>query len=264
MPSPFPGMDPYLESPAIWPDVHTNLIIGSQEALNPILRPRYVCRVELRVYVSDEDAPGRSPLVPDVRVERSPGRKTASKTRTQPSLKTAEPLIVPTPMDEEVEEAFLKIIHVESEELVTIIEVLSPSNKVKGSSGRASFMSKRAAVMNTPVHWVEIDLLRAGTPSVTDPPLPASDYRILVSRGDARTRTRFWPVGVRQPLPVIPIPLRGKDPEVPLDLGAVLRSAYDRAAYDASVDYRKPPAPPLEGDDAKWARGLMRGSRSGK
>lgn len=233
MPSPFPGMDPYLELPALWPDVHHCLISEIQACLNPQLRPHYVARVELRVYVSDEDDPGR----------------------------VTEPLIVPTLMDEEVEEAFLKIIHVELEMLVTVIEVLSPTNKVRGSRGRASFMGKRHDIMNSEVHWVEIDLLRAGVPSVTDPPLPPSDYRILVSRADQRTRTRFWPVSVRHPLPVIGIPLRGKEPEVPLDLGVAFRSGYDRAAYDASVDYSKEPQPPLEGEDAKWARELLRGRK---
>ena len=120
-------------------------------------------------------------------------------------------------------------------------------------------MAKRHEIMNTEVHWVEIDLLRGGVPSVTDPPLRPSDYRILVSRADQRTRTRYWPISVRQALPVVGIPLRGKDPEVPLDLGAVFRTVYDRAAYDVSLDYRKDPQPPLEGDDAKWARELLRG-----
>lgn len=82
---------------------------------------------------------------------------------------------------------------------------------------------------------------------------------MLISRGDQRTRTRYWPVSVRQELPAIPVPLRGKEPEVALDLGAAFRTGYDRAAYDASVDYRKPPRPPLEGDDARWARELLRG-----
>src|SRR6516165_11249254 len=259
MPSPFPGMDPYLESPVIWPDVHHELISEIRAALNPSLVPRYVARVELRVYISDDDDPGRQALVPDLRVERSPGRKRAKQPKKEPALIATEPLIVPTLMDEEIEEAFLKIIHVESEELVTLIEVLSPTNKIRGARGRASFMSKRREIMNTEVNWVEIDLLRTGIPSVTDPPLRPSDYRILMSRGDQRTRTRFWPVGVRQPLPVIQIPLRGKDPEVPLDLSSVFRTVYDRAAYDVSVDDRKPPQPPLEGDDAKWARELLRG-----
>jgi hypothetical protein len=256
-------MDPYLEAPWIWPDVHHGLISGSQDALNPHLRPRYVARVELRVYISDDDDPGREVLIPDLRVERSPRRKGAKQPKKEPALSATEPLIVPTLMDEEIEEAFLKIIHVESEALVTLIEVLSPANKIRGSRGRKSFMEKRREIMNTEVHWVEIDLLRTGVPSVTDPPLRPSDYRILVSRGDQRTRTRYWPVSVRQTLPVISIPLRGKDPEVPLDLGAVFRERYDRASYDLSVDYRKNPQPPLEGDDAKWARELLRG-RAGR
>ncbi len=166
MPSPFPGMDPYLESPVIWPDVHHGWISEIQATLNPALRPRYVARVELRVYISDDDDdPGRQALVPDVRVERSPGRKGAKKPKKEPALAATEPLIIPTLMDEEIEEAFLKIIHVESEELVTLIEVLSPTNKIRGSRGRASFMSKRHEIMNSEVHWVEIDLLRAGVPS---------------------------------------------------------------------------------------------------
>lgn len=260
MPSPFPGMDPYLESPAIWPDVHHGLISEIQAALNPCLRPRYVARVELRIYISDDDDPGRAALVPDVRVEHGPKRKGARRPRLQAAPAVTEPLIVPTLVDEEIEEAFLKIVHVESESLVTLLEVLSPTNKIPGSRGRASFMGKRRDVMNSEVHWVEIDLLRAGVPSVTDPPLRPSDYRVLISRADERTRTRFWPIAVRQVLPVIAIPLRGKDPEVALDLGAVFQTVYDRAAYDVSLDYRKDPQPPLEGDDAKWARELLRGS----
>lgn len=259
MPSPFPGMDPYLEAPWIWPDVHHGLISEIQASLNPHLRPHYVARVELRVYISDDDDPGRKALVPDPRVESNPERTTTRRKKASVAVAATEPLIVPTLMDEEVEEAFLRIIDVETENLVTLIEVLSPTNKIRGSRGRASFMAKRHEIMNTDVHWVEIDLLRTGVPSVTDPPLRPSDYRILISRGDRRTRTRFWPVSVRQPLPVIRIPLRGKEPEVPLDLGAVFRSVYDRAAYDASVDYREPPQPPLEGEDARWARDLLRG-----
>src|SRR5262249_12908657 len=125
MPSPFPGMDPYLEAPAIWPDVHHGLISGIQAALSPGLRPRYVARVELRVYISDDDDPGREALVPDVRVEKSPRRKGTKKAMTEPALAIAEPLIVPTLLDEEIKEAYLKITHLESDTLVTIIEVLS-------------------------------------------------------------------------------------------------------------------------------------------
>src|SRR5713226_8995673 len=109
MPSPFPGMDPYLEAPWIWPDVHHELISEIRAALNLTLRPRYVARVELRVYISDDDDPGREALVPDVRVETAPKRKSAKTPKAAPSVAIAEPLIVPTLLDEEIEEAFLKI-----------------------------------------------------------------------------------------------------------------------------------------------------------
>ncbi len=259
MPSPFPGMDPYLESPVIWPDVHHELISEIRAALNPRLRPRYVARVELRVYISDDEDPGRQALVPDVRVEKSPKRKGTDKSH-KPKLAVTEPLIIPSLMDEEIEEAFLKIVHVESANLVTVIEVLSPTNKIRGSRGRASFMAKRREILNSDVHWVEIDLLRAGDPSVTNPPLRPSDYRILVSHAGNRLDTRFYPVNVRQPLPAIEVPLRGNDPDVPLDLGDVFHTVYDRAAYDASVDYRKSPRPPLAAPDVRWARELLRRS----
>jgi hypothetical protein len=213
MPSPFPGMDPYLETPELWPDVHHELISQIRSALNPTLRPHYVARVELRVYISDDD---------------------------------------------QIEEARLEIKHLETAALVTVIEVLSLTNKIRGARGRASFMAKRQETLSSDVHWVEIDLLRAGVPSITRPPLKSSDYRILVSRAGERTKARYWPVGVRQALPVIDIPLRAPDADVPLDLGKVLGAAYDGGAYDLSIDYRQAPDPPLDKDNAAWADRLLR------
>jgi hypothetical protein len=105
---------------------------------------------------------------------------------------------------------------------------------------------------------VEIDLLRAGRPSAENLALRDCDYRIVVLRHEDRPRGKLWPVSVRQPLPVIGIPLRGDDPDVPLDLGAVLNAAYESAAYDMSIDYRKPPDPPLAKPDAEWARQLLK------
>ncbi len=258
MPSPFPGMDPYLESPEIWPDVHHELISEIRAALNPGLPPYYVVRVELRIYVSDDDDPGREALVPDVRVEVAPEPQGVRRPKPAGTLAIAEPLIVPTLLDEEIKEARLEIKHVESEDLITVIEVLSPTNKIKGSRGRKSFMDKKYEIINSDVNWVEIDLLRVGLPSVTRPPLVPSDYRVLVSRGGRRTKARYWPIRVRQPLPVIGVPLRGKDPDVPLDLGAVFKMVYDRAAYERTINYRKLPQPPLHGDDAAWAKDLLR------
>jgi hypothetical protein len=86
----------------------------------------------------------------------------------------------------------------------------------------------------------------------------ARDYRIVVSRGEDWRRARFWPVSVQQKLPIIGIPLRGKDPDAPLDLNAVLRTSYDKAEYDATIDYRRDPVPPLAREDAAWSAKLLR------
>lgn len=260
MPSPFPGMDPYLENPELWPDVHQKLISEMQTALNPALRPRYVARAEMRVYIADEDDPARDAWrVRDVRIERTAKSNRQKKEAKRPqALAIAEPMNIPFLVEDEIEEAFLEIRHLESRTTVAVIELLSPSNKIRGSAGRESFLTKRRQIRASKVHWVEIDLLRAGKPSLDRLAVAACDYRIAVSRGENWRRARFWPVNVRQPLPIIGIPLRGKDPDVALDLGAVLRAAYDHAAYDLSIDYRRDPVPPLSREDAPWVAKLLR------
>ena len=120
-----------------------------------------------------------------------------------------------------------------------------------------SFLAKRRDIMASDVHWVEIDLLRAGKPASLNDELAETDYRIVVARGK-QAQARYWPIRVRQKLPVIGIPLKGNDRDVPLDLGGVFQSAYDRAGWDLKVDYTRPPALPLAPADAKWANKLLR------
>ncbi|MHB1423965.1 MAG: DUF4058 family protein [Gemmataceae bacterium] len=259
MPSPFPGMDPYLETLHLWADARHALLSEIQTTLNRALIPRYVARVELRVYVSDEDDPGRAALrSQDVRVRKKPKRRGKNSIKPHEPVAVVEPLNISFLADDEIQEAFLEIRDVESKSTVTVIEILSPANKVRGSAGRRSFLAKRKQILDSEVHWVEIDLLRAGTPTHVRLAVTASDYRIVVSRSEDWCRARFWPVNVRQALPVIGVPLRGKDADVPLDLGAVFRTSYDNAAYDVSIDYRRDPLPPLSRADAAWAAKLLR------
>lgn len=258
MPSPFPGMDPYLERPGLWPDVHHGLISQIQANLTPLLRPKYVAGVELRVYISNDDDNGRKVMIPDVRVDTADYPKNGSnRSASASALVVDEPSFI-TLLNEEIEEAYLAIRELKSDTLVAIIEVLSPTNKVPGSAGRNSFMAKRSEILNSEVHWLEIDLLRDGKPTALNAEFRQSDYRILVSHARHHLRARYWPRSVRQPLPTIGVPLRQKDPDVPLDLGSVLQSAYDRAGWDLKIDYARPPDPPLRPDDAKWANKLLR------
>jgi len=250
-------MYPYLEDPELWPDVHHRLIAEIQDALNPRLRPNYVARVESRIYVSDDSDPGRRIMVPDVRVEVRRKPKNGKAAQSTAVLEIAEPLEYPALLDETIEEAYLTIKHRKDNTLIAVIEILSPTNKVVGSRGWESFMEKKSKVLASSVHWIELDLLRAGERRPTAPLLATSDYRVTVLKG-YRARSRYWPIQLRQKLPVIGIPLREKDADVPLDLGAVLQSGYDRAEWDASIDYKSPPIPPLSPVDAKWANALLR------
>jgi hypothetical protein len=258
-------MDPYLETPDLWPDVHHELISEIRNALNPHLRPNYVARVELRVYVSDEDDPGRAAMIPDARVETTKGKTSKpikSSRNGSSALAIAEPIIAPILLDEEIEEARLEIKHLKTGSLATVIEVMSPTNKIHGAEGRKSFLKKRLETLESKVNWVEIDLLRAGLPSLIPAGGLVRDYCVAVAKVGDRDRARFWPFNLRDPLPVVGIPLRAPDADVPLDLGAVLRTAYDRAAYDLSVDYRRPPSPRLRKEDARWADKLLRARKA--
>jgi len=248
-------MDPYLESLDIWPDVHHRFISEMQTALNPNLRPNYVARVETRFYISDQDDPGREAMIPDVRIEAT-RRKSGKKHKSSNGVALVEPLTLPELLDEEISEARVEILHRPTNTLVTIIELLSPANKVVNSRGRESLIQKRRDARGADVHWLEIDLLRAGTPTVMRSALEPSDYRVLLFR--ARKFGKYWPINIQQPLPLIGVPLRDKDADVPLDLNAVLRSAYENAAYDLSIDYKREPTPRLKGADKTWADKLLR------
>ena len=262
MPSPFPGMDPYLEYPGLWPDVHHTLISGTRDLLATQLRPKYVVRVEERTYITDESDAAFTPRirVPDVEVAARPGweRATLSTGGEASQVEVAEPVIATTWFEEEIHEAFLNIIDRESRDVVTVIEVLSPTNKIPGSPGRTSFEQKRREVMNSPSHWVEIDLLR-GTRMVPIPrKIGEHEYLVHVSRKGLRPRGELFPIRLNQRLPIIPIPLKPGDPDARLDLQSVLDAAYDRAGYDLEIDYQDQPRPPLEGELAAWADQLLR------
>jgi len=227
MPTPFPGMDPYLEHPALWPDMHNRLIAALADAMTPLVAPRYYVGLERRAYL----------LKPD-------------------DLVLIGVLDVDVPMAEEVGETFLEVHEVANGRLVTLLELLSPVNKLS-TQGRDDYERKRLAVFRSRTNLVEVDLLRAGEPMPVVGGPAAGDYRILVSRGESRPRSQLYPFGLRDPIPPFPLPLLPGDPEPAIDLGAVLHALYDRARFDLRLDYARPPVPPLDEPDAAWARGLL-------
>lgn len=257
MQSPFPGMDPYLEAPSLWPDVHHELLSVARELLNRRLRPQYHVRVEERVYISDDNDPGRKAIIPDLKIVDTGLPKSFRNSFQDAGVSVAEPLILTTLIEDEIHEARLEVIDTNQHSVVTVIELLSPTNKITGSRGRASYEQKRREVMTSSTHFVEIDLLRDGDHLHTRELLPKGDYFVHVSRKDRRPKGYVWPILLPQRLPVIAIPLKEVDGDVALDLQTVLATAYDRAAYDLEIDYRTEPTPPLCGEVADWANTLL-------
>ncbi|MDP6112029.1 MAG: DUF4058 family protein [Planctomycetota bacterium] len=252
MPSPFPGMDPYLEHPSIWPDLHLELIRASRAILAPAVAPNYYVAVEERAYLVAADAErfvGR----PDVAVvdiaEFAGGTGTAV-------LDT--PVTVTLPEPEEVTERFLEVRDTESHKVVTVIEILSPTNKTH-PEGREKYLMKRNQVIGSMTSLVEIDLLRAGDPMPMNP-APGSHYRCMVSRSWERYEAKLYSFNVQDRIPRIPIPLRKTEKEPMLDPGELLAQIYDQVRYDLRVNYDLNPVPPLDGAASAWAHDLMESS----
>ncbi len=257
MQSPFPGMDPYLESPTLWPDVHHEFLSVAREQLNRSLRPQYHVRLEERVYISDENDPGRKAIIPDLKIVETRSSEDYRDAISERSLAVVEPLILTTLIEDEIHEARLEVIDTHQHTVVTVIELLSPTNKIVGSRGRASYEQTRREIMTSSSHFVEIELLRDGDHLDTRELLPQGDYFVHVSRKDRRPKGYVWPIQLPQRLPVIGIPLKEGDADVALDLQHVLMTAYDRAAYDLEIDYRSEPTQPLTEAASAWVNSLL-------
>jgi hypothetical protein len=270
MPSPFPGMDPYLEG-YLWADVHHRLAdeIASQLAL--YLSPRYVARVETR-FVADVSGGSRRILYPDVDVtivHEVQEVKTAYEAQVKTTPPATPPSFVLTMTTyPQIELASVAIRDARHNRLVTSIEVLSPVNK--RGKGFVEYQQKRSHVIQALAHLLEIDLLRHGRCPVPLHRLPddfpdekrqllkEAAYFVFLTRAAYYDEVETWPLRLRDVLPAVPVPLDEPDPDIVLDLGAALRTIYEKAAYDLSIDYSQPPEPPLAGDDAEWADALLR------
>lgn len=256
MPSPFPGMNPFLEPMEIWLDFHQSMIPAIREALAEQVRPKYLVKIEERLYIHDQSEDGE-PLP-----RRFIGRSDVSVAdpMTVPSEGAASVVIeapvsgrVPMPADVE-RSGYIEIRDRQTRELVTVIELLSPTNKRRGPD-REQFLAKRREVLLSPANYIEIDLLRGG-PRLPVEDLPDCDYYALVSRAELRPEVGLWPLGLRDLLPTIPVPLRPSDGDAQIHLQELLHRVYDAAGY-ADYIYDSPPEPLLEPADAEWARSLL-------
>lgn len=250
-------MDPYLESPDIWPDLHDRLMNIYAEQLSPLLAPKYTAELHPQIIIEriEDDSALSMEAEPDIAIIKpNPFRLS---TLTMNIVEDDVPLLLREPTSIRTRVVTIEIRRRSDEQLVTAIELLSPVNKRPGPK-RQAYLKKRRAYLASHVHLVEIDLLRKYPRMPLEEKSPRCDYIIMLHNAYDRQFCRVWLRSVRQPLPTLPIPLRRPDPDVPLHLQQAFHTAYDRARYDLRVDYRKPPVPPLAASgDAAWATSLI-------
>ena len=257
MKSPFPGMDPYLEKH--WRDVHASIIIYARDQLQASLPGDLRARVEERVFVESAQGVERS-VYPDIRVVEH-GRSELAAATSAGEVGVAEPPVVHL-ADEPASQGFIEIIDVGSgNRVITVVEVLSQSNKLPGE-GQELYLQKQRELKEGRVSVVEIDLLRAGKRILILRPdkIPASHrttYQVCVRRGWQPTAVEVYGVPIEERLPTIKVPLRETDEDVLLELQPLIEQCYHNGRYD-DLDYRVDPDPPLQSSDAAWADELMR------
>lgn len=286
--SPFPGMDPYLEALDIWPDFHDRLATALSAMLNAVLPAPYYARLQKRPelgVVLEAGIPQY--IVPDVTVLRHPrpeawpaygerSRTTAETTAGASVAALDRPRIEATAGVEvrvhtdPFQHRFVEIRDAErGHKLVTLIEIVSPSNKHPGPDRRV-YETKQRDVLDSDANLIELDLLRYGRRLLPYPDLVAAvetlapDYLVLLNRSALRQGNwmdyTLYPIRLRDPLPCIPVPLAGQDPDVLLDLQVAINRVYREGPYLRAVDYSGDPEPPLNEADAAWADELLRGA----
>ena len=256
--NPFPGMNPYLERPDIWPEVHNRIIVGLADALTPRLQPDYAVRVQQRVYIDTEPGTfgGAQPRIPDTMILAD------GTVALRPEIAAAEPkpgasaVAVALPATELLRQRYLQVLRADNMEVIAVIEVLSPSNK--SGSDRRDYLTKRTEIERSTAHLVEIDLLRAGPPMPVIGDAPPGCYRIIVANGRLRPHADLYAFGLRAAIPEFTLPLAKGAAGVSVNLNAVLSHVYSHGSYNMFINYGQDPEPPLSEDDRAWLDELLR------
>jgi Protein of unknown function (DUF4058) len=255
MPSPFPGMDPYLEGSM---NFHHQFSAEIARQLSPKILPKYLAVMAER-FVLDEPngvAIATGTLYPDVAVYKT-GREAP---QASVAISTQAPLRLATKVPERVPHVSIEIRDAKNHRLVTAIEVLSPWNK--RARGRREYLAKRRRILLSSAHLMEIDLLHEGHRVPMRQPLPDAPYFVLLSRAEDRPFMEVWPVRLDQPLPAVPIPLLSGDADVPLDLQIALATIYDLLGYGIDIDYAQPPPVRLTSEEESLSKQFLEKRRA--
>jgi hypothetical protein len=271
MPSPFPGMDPYLEHPAIFPDLHDRFATLLSIVINERLPAPYYAGLTSRVWV---ETTSRN-VQPDVHLvvppgEWAPNSSTGTETAVLERVEV-ERVVIQVPQVEFREEAIEIFAEPGGERLVTHIEILSLSNKRPGSPGRKLYLQKQREILDSQVNLVELDLLRGGEHTIAVPlselrqRTRPHEYCVCSHQFDHLGEFVVYPIPIAARLPAIPIPLLPGDPDVMVDLQAVLASCYETGRYERRLRYESNRLdPPLSEAQQAWADAVLKQSDHSK
>lgn len=257
MPSPFPGMNPYLEDSAYWSSVHHWLITEIARLLNQQLTPKYVVAVEVRIY---ETSGEQSTLIgiPDNLVAKSSETSiTPPDSNVAVAFPSTQPLTIELALTETIKQGYLEVRRVGTGQVVTAIEILSPINKNVGE-GRIKYEKKRQHILNSDTNFVEIDLLRQGNSMIALNQNIKHDYCILVSPSNQRPQAHLYAFKIQDMIPIFPLPLLPEDSEINLDLQSILHQVYDQGRYDLIIDYQQKISPALSKTETIWVENLLK------
>jgi hypothetical protein len=260
MNSPFPAIDPYVEAQGRWRDLRARLITYCGDALNEVLPENYVAQIEEQIRLVSSDAVV-AVLYADIVVGREPRRQPEPSVHRATSPMTIEPVTIPLVKGdvEEVRDSWIEIRRLPELDLVTVIEILSPTNKT--GVCRVDYLDTRDEYIDLPVNLVELDLLVGGRRLPMQKAMAPGDFYAQVSRAKRRPDCDVYAWSVRQGLPTIPIPHKGLDHDVPLNLADSFALAYERGRYDRTIDYMRPLDLPLPPDNKAWSEQIALAAR---
>ena len=253
----FPGMNPYLENPDLWSEVHHRLITAIADEITPHLSENYRVAIEKRTYrMNTEDSlligiPDVAILSKQVNKQKSNLSSSQTAVMTLPTETNNKSVTVEVPLPLEIKEGYLEIREVSTGKVITVIEILSPTNK-QTKEGRKAYLKKREKLLESDTNLIEIDLIRKGDkmPMITN--IADTDYRILVVRASRLPKAQLYAFSVRETIPNFTIPLQPEEDEIELNLQNLLVEIYEQAGFDLTLDYTQDPVPNLSLEDRKW------------
>jgi hypothetical protein len=249
-------MDPYLEDPAFWEGFHEVFAVECMYQLSERLPENYIATLRERVHLVSAEDESAAQYLPDVAMGRRRGSNPVRGSQAGGVALAPAPVMLTEDESIEVREVHVEIQRLPDYQVVTAIKLLSPWNKL--GEGVGVYRAKRGDLLRSGVHVVELDLLVCGRRTELAQPLPAGDYYAMLFRADHRPDVEVYAWGVRDRLPVIPVPLKSPDADVPMDLAAIVNTAYERGRYDRKLPYNTPTPAPLASADLLWAAQLLK------